>query len=130
MSGGIDLTDADPETVLVIRSALPVFTHEDERPERVGTSVLARIDGHHFIVTAAHVVEDVNKATGRLSIVVGAALYSGFTDAFLSTAHGAADDIGLIPLPANTAIFIGKQGGAFLDADMIDESETATERIS
>jgi hypothetical protein len=92
MTGGIDFTDADPEIILVIRSVLPVFTGEDHRPARAGTCVLARIDGHHFIVTAAHVVEDVNKGTGPFSIGVGGALYSGFTTAFISTAHGAADD--------------------------------------
>ena len=46
---GYEFNDADPETVLVIRSVLPVFTRESDRPERVGTCVLARIDGHPFI---------------------------------------------------------------------------------
>lgn len=124
MKRGIDLTNADPEVALVIRSVLPVFTHESERPERVGTCVLARIDRHSFIVTAAHVIEEAHRSTGRFTITVGGQLVTIHRDRFI-TPPGRGADIGLIPMRAETVTFICNRGGAFLDAEMMDETEKA-----
>jgi len=116
--------DADPEIVLVVRSVLPVFTHESERPERIGTCVLAKIDDHHFIVTAAHVVEAVHRATGRFVVAVGGELYAILRARFVTPSDHEAD-IGLIPVRSETAALLCQQGGEFLGSEMIDEVERA-----
>jgi hypothetical protein len=73
-SPGLDLTAAPPEVALVIRAVLPVFTHERERPERIGTWILVRAEGHAFILTAAHVIQDIQRTTQRFTVAIGGRL--------------------------------------------------------
>lgn len=124
VNDGYSFTDADPETVLVIRSVLPVFTREDERPERLGTCVLARIDGYPFIVTAAHVLHDIQRIAGRFTVAVGGHLFGLESDQF-GTRQDDRADVGLIPMPSEAAAIFVEHGGRFLDDQMIDESEKA-----
>jgi hypothetical protein len=120
-TGWID-DGASPEVALVIRSVLPVFTHESERPDRTGTCVLARVDGRALIVTAAHVLEDAMRTTKRFTIAVGGHLLT-IHRVFYATRANDPADIGLVPLDRQAADAIERNGGVFLDANRIDEAE-------
>jgi hypothetical protein len=119
---GLEFADAPPEVVRVIRAILPVFTHESDRPERVGTCILVELQGHAFILTAAHVVHHVQSTTRRFTVAIGGELIAVHRDRFVTRQHDAAD-IGLIPLrPEVVKVFLD-MGGAFLDEASIDETE-------
>lgn len=122
MNDGYDISDdADPETLLVIRSVLPVFT-ESHRPERVGTCVLANIDGYPFIVTAAHVLHEIKRLDGRFTVAVGKQLFTLESSQF-STRPDDRADVGLIPSPSEMATTFVRHGARFLNGDVIDEIE-------
>jgi hypothetical protein len=125
MSQGFKDEGADPEVLLVIRSVLPVFDHERQRPERVGSCVLLRIDKHPFIVTAAHVIEDIDRSGGHFTVAVGGKLIALHRDRF-TTPHDHPADIGLIPLRPRTAVALTQNGGVFLDREQFVEREIAS----
>jgi hypothetical protein len=112
--------DAAPETVSVIRSVLPVFT-ESERPERVGSCVLATINEFPFIVTAAHVLHELKRLDRRPAVAVGGQLHGPQ----FGTHPDDRMDVGLIPIRPKVAAIFVEHGARFLDGDLIDEVEKA-----
>jgi hypothetical protein len=94
---GLELSGADPEVAQVIRAILPIFNNERERPERVGTCVLLRLHDHAFVVTAAHVIDDIKRSTGRFTVAIGGKLITIHRARFVTQPQDTAD-IGLVPL--------------------------------
>ena len=121
---GLELSAADPEVAQVIRAILPVFNNERERPERVGTCVLIRVHDHAFVVTAAHVIDDIQGSTGRFTVAIGGKLITIHRDRFVTPPQDAAD-VGLVPLRPPVVNAFLQSGGLFLDGDSIDENEKA-----
>jgi hypothetical protein len=117
-----DLSDGAPETVQIIRSLLPVFTYENERPQSLGTCVLVRIEGRSFVLTAAHVIAEAQMSRRRFAVAIGGKLVTLHHDAFVSRPEDPSD-IGLIPLRDRDATLFSSIGGVFLDEEMIDETE-------
>jgi len=119
---GLDLNDASPEGALVVRSVLPVFSHETEGPESVGSCLLVRIDGQAFVVTAAHVLQQLHETTGRFVVAVGGRLVRLYAGGFVTNPDDAAD-VGLVPLvPAALSTFL-EAGAVLIEREMIDEAE-------
>jgi hypothetical protein len=120
----LDLTGADPEVVRVIRSVLPVFTHERDRPERIGTCLLIRLEGHAFVLTAAHVIDDVQRTKRRFTVAVGGTLFAIQRDRFVTRPEDPTD-IGVIPLRRPLVELFSARGAQFLAAEEIDETDRA-----
>lgn len=124
-SHGIDLAAAPPEIALIHAAVLPVFDRPRGRPEAVGTCVLAKIDGHGFILTAGHVLVDIYQAEGQFTVGLGGKTYA-FHQERLATLPDDPDDTGLIPLTPVHVAAMEAVGGAFLDESMMDEGENAS----
>lgn len=120
----LDLTGAAAEVVRVIRSVLPVFTHERDRPERIGSCLLVQVDGHSFVLTAAHVIEGIQQTTRRFTVAAGGQLFAIHGERFV-TPPDDATDIGLIPLRRPLVELLVARGAEFLGPEQIDEAEQA-----
>jgi hypothetical protein len=120
----LDLSGASEEVRRVIRSVLPVFTRERERPDHIGTCLLIDIDGYPFVVTAGHVIEDLGREpNGRFTVAVGGRLLA-ILRARIVTKPDDPVDVGLIPLRREAADYLREAGGVFLDSSMVDEAES------
>ena len=119
---GLDASNTDPEVALVVPSVLPVFSHESDRPESIGTCVLARIDDQPFAITAAHVIHELTDTTGRFTVAVGGDLISLHADRFV-TDRDDPTDVGLVPLVPSVFRDFTERGAVVLGPEMIDESE-------
>ena len=83
-----------------------------------------RVHDHAFVVTAAHVVDVIQRGTGRFTVAIGGKLITIRRDRFVTRPNDIAD-IGLIPLRPPVVNAFVQSGALFLDGDSIDENEDA-----